>query len=261
MIGGVHVRDAARTARQVGSTALARRARGYPDPGFARDGYAVREAFLDPAAATAIRADLDRYADRAVTRTGVPGTILRDRAKRQSRDLNVRQLVGAERLSAGIDELTRSGRIEATIRALTGLRLTLGAMTVQIDWPDTETKRGLHVDSHWPPTYKAFVYLTPVTAPEYGPFSVVPGSHRHRVKKLKAIAGDLLAGRDHTDLDHEYDLADARCLLGGPGTAIFADQRLAHAGWPGHTTGTRFMLVAYLYEPGVTPPKFLGRRQ
>lgn len=38
----------------------------------------------------------------------------------------------------------------------------------------------------------------------------------------------------------------AQCLVARPGTAIFADQRLAHAGWPGHTTGTRFMLVAYL---------------
>jgi ectoine hydroxylase-related dioxygenase (phytanoyl-CoA dioxygenase family) len=119
---------------------------------------------------------------------------------------------------------------------------------VQIDWPDTETKRGLHVDSHWPPTYKTFIYLTPVTSPENGPFSVVPGSHRHRVKKVKAIAGNYLHHRLRTDLDFEYSLADARCLLGEPGTAIFADQRLAHAGWPGHTTGTRFMLVAYLYQ-------------
>lgn len=129
---------------------------------------------------------------------------------------------------------------------------------MQIDWPDTETKRGLHVDSHWPPTYKAFVYLTAVSEPANGPFSVVPGPHRDRVKKVKAVVGDYLHGRDRTDLDHEYSIEDARCLLGPPGTAIFADQRIAHAGWPGHTTGTRFMLVAYLYEAGVEPPAFLG---
>ena len=102
------------------------------------------------------------------------------------------------------------------------------------------------------------MYLTAVSEPANGPFSVVPGPHRDRVKKVKAMAGDYLHGRDRTDLDHEYSIEDARCLLGPPGTAIFADQRIAHAGWPGHTTGTRFMLVAYLYQAGVEPPAFLG---
>ncbi len=77
------------------------------------------------------------------------------------------------------------------------------------------------------------------------------------MKKVKAILGDYLHGRDDTDLDHEYSIDDARCLLGPPGTAIFADQRLAHACWPGHTTGTRFMLDAYLPQVGVEPPPFL----
>ena len=101
------------------------------------------------------------------------------------------------------------------------------------------------------------MYLTGVPDPQHGPFAVVPGSHRHRLKKLRAITGDYLHRRDVTDLDATYSIADARCLLGGPGTAIFADQRLAHAGWPGHTTGIRVMLVAYLYSPDVTPPSFL----
>jgi hypothetical protein len=254
------LQTAARTARQLGNTALARRARSYPSPEFARDGYVVRPDFLAPGRAATIRADLDRFADPAVTGTGVDGAGLRDRANRQTRDLHVRQLTNADRLSPELAALAGSGDVERILGALTGRRLAVGGTTVQIDWPDTETKRGLHVDSHWPPTYKAFVYLTPVTSPANGPFSVVPGSHRDRLKKVRAIAGDVAAHRDHTDLDHVYDLADARCLLGDAGTAIFADQRLAHAGWPGHTTGTRFMIVFYVYEEGVTPPGFLGRR-
>jgi hypothetical protein len=58
-------------------------------------------------------------------------------------------------------------------------------------------------------------------------------------------------------MHREYRLADARPLTGGRGTAIFADQRLAHAGWPEHTTQTRFMLVAYLFRPEVQVPRFL----
>jgi hypothetical protein len=239
-------------------TATAKGARGYPSRELAGDGYVLRPGFLSADLAAGLRAVGARWGAGAPPTTGVDGARLRDRANRQQRDLNVRQLTGAEHLSTGLAALRESGRIESTMSALTGLDITLGALTVQIDWPDTTTKRGLHVDSHWPPTYKAFVYLTPVTGPENGPFSVVPGSHRDRARKVRAVVGNRLARRKETDVDHVYRIEDARCLLGGPGTGIFADQRLAHAGWPGHTTGTRFMLVAYLYPRGVPTPGFLG---
>jgi len=251
------VKQAGHTATQLVNTLRARDARSYGSAELARNGFVVRPGFLSPAQAQAIRDDLSRFEDRSVKDAGVAGARLRDRADRQRIDQNVRQLTGAQHLSPGVDRLFSSGRIERTMSGLTGFALAVGGMTVQIDWPDTRTKRGLHVDSHWPPTYKCFIYLTAVTGPENGPFSVVPGSHRHRAKKVKAIAGNYLHGRKPTDLDAEYRLADARCVLGDPGTAIFADQRLAHAGWPEHTTGTRFMLVAYLYRPGVTVPGFL----
>jgi hypothetical protein len=244
----VRIHSLVDTAGQVVNTALARGAGSYPSADLARDGYVVQPGFLPPAEAESALRDVERFADRSVTETGVPGSRLSDRSNRQERDLNVRVLDGPQHLSPVLQRLAESGRIEETMTRLTGRRMAVGRMTVQIDWPDTETKRGLHVDSHWPATYKAFLYLTPVTGPENGPFSVVPGSHRHRVKKVKAIAGNYLHHRSRTDLDFEYSLDDARCLLGEPGTAIFADQRLAHAGWPGHTTGTRFMLVAYLYD-------------
>jgi hypothetical protein len=253
----VGIQSLVETATQVVNTALARGASSYPSVDMARDGYVIQTAFLPADEAESIMRDVERFADRNVTETGVPGSKVTDRSNRQRRDLNVRVLDNPQHLSPVIQQLTDSGRIEDTMTRLTGRQMALGRLTVQIDWPDTETKRGLHVDSHWPPTYKAFIYLTPVTSPENGPFSVVPGSHRHRVKKVKAIAGDFLHHRSRTDLDFEYSLADARCLLGAPGTAIFADQRLAHAGWPGHTTGTRFMVVAYLYESGVQHRRFL----
>ena len=244
----MRIRSLVDTAGQVVNTALARGAGSYPSGDLARDGFVVLPGFLPAADAESALCDVERFADRAITETGVPASRLSDRSSRQERDLNVRVLDGPQHLSPVLQRLVESGRIEETMTRLSGRRMEVGRMTVQIDWPDTETKRGLHVDSHWPATYKAFIYLTPVAGPENGPFSVVPGSHRHRMKKVKAIAGNYLHHRSRTDLDFEYTLEDARCLLGEPGTAIFADQRLAHAGWPGHTTGTRFMLVAYLYD-------------
>jgi hypothetical protein len=254
----VRIQSLVETAAQAVNTAIARGAGSYPSVDMARDGYVIDTTFLPAVDAESAMRDVERFADRGVTETGVAGTKVTDRSNRERRDRNVRVLDGAQHLSPVIQRLFDSGRIEQTMTRLTGREMAIERLTVQIDWPDTETKRGLHVDSHWPPTYKTFIYLTPVTGPANGPFSVVPGSHRHRVKKVKAIAGDYLHHRSHTDLDFEYSLADAQCLLGGPGTAIFADQRLAHAGWPGHTTGTRFMMVAYLYESGVQTRRFLG---
>ena len=241
---------AVRSTGQLINTALARRARSYPSVAFARDGFVVSPGFLDASAAGTAVDELVPFTDRSRRQSGVPGVLIKDRADRQTRDLNVRQIFGAERISSVIAQLAASRRIEETIEGLTGLRLRQGRFVVQIDWPDTETKRGLHVDSHWPPTYKAFVYLTPVRGPENGPFSVVPGSHRDRLKKLRAIAADYRSGRPRTDMDAVYSLAEAQPLLGEPGTAIFADQRLAPTGWPGHTTGPRLMVVAYLYSSG-----------
>lgn len=252
------VRRIGQVAAQSANTVLATGARSYPSAQLAHDGFVVRPDFLSPEKTGDILQDVAVFADRSIKETGVAGAHLRDRADKQKIDLNVRQLTGAQNLSPGIDALLRSGRIEHTMSELTGRDLAIRGMTVQIDWPDTQTKRGLHVDSHWPPTYKAFVYLTAVTSPDNGPFSVVPGSHRDRMKKARAIAGNYVHHRKLTDLDVTYRLQDARCLLGEPGTAIFADQRLAHAGWPGHTTGIRFMLVAYLYQSDVAAPRFLG---
>jgi len=240
---------AVRSAGQVVNTALARSARSYRSEEFASDGFVVLPGFLDASAASAAADDIAPFTDRSRRESGVPGVLIKDRSQRQQRDLNVRQVVGVVPISPAVAELAASRRMQDTIEDLTGWPLRLGRLVVQIDWPDTKTKRGLHVDSHWPPTYKAFVYLTPVRGPENGPFSVVPGSHRDRLKKLRAIAGDYRQGRPRTAVATVYSLADAHQLLGEPGTAIFADQRLAHAGWPEHSTGTRLMVVAYLYRP------------
>lgn len=250
-------RQAWSASGQAVNVAIARGARSYPCPAMAADGYVVRRDFLGPAELAAAMLAVAPYQDRRTTVAPTPESRVVDRNRRDGHDQQVRQLMRAETISPVLSDLFRSGAIEATMSELTGRNLRLGGMTVQIDWPDTTTKRGLHVDSHWPPTYKAFVYLSDVPGPENGPFSLVPGSHRHRARKVRAVLRNHRGHRPRTDLDVEYSLAEARCVLGPAGTAIFADQRLAHAGWPGHTTGVRFMLVNYLYEAGVAAPRFL----
>ena len=74
----------------------------------------------------------------------------------------------------------------------------------------------------------------------------------HAARAWRNVAGPMPVIRNGIDLQ------SWPAGPGGSGTAIFADQRLAHAGWPGHTDGTRFMIVAYLYRPDVEVPGFLG---
>ena len=238
-------------------TALASGSGRYPSAALARDGFVVQPQFLDADAAGRLREALSYLAERTVKSVPAAGVAVRDRADRQDRDLNVRQVLNVDRLDPGVSALIPSERIDAAMRAFTGRDVRLGSMTLQVDWPDTETKRGLHVDSHWPVTFKAFLYLTDVTEPANGPFAAVPGSHRHRLRKLAAIVHNAARRKKLTDLDGAYRLDEARCLTGAAGTAIFADQRLAHAGWPGHTTGTRLMLVGYFYDATVEVPAFL----
>lgn len=80
-------------AAQAMNTALARGARSYPSAALARDGFVVHTDFFARSETVAMMADLQRFGDRAVRTTGVAGTMVRDRADRQSRDLNARQLV------------------------------------------------------------------------------------------------------------------------------------------------------------------------
>ena len=87
------------TAAQAVNTAIARGAGSYPSVDMARDGYVIESAFLPAVETELIMREVERFADRTVMETGVPGSKVTDRSNSQRRDLNVRVLDGAQHLS------------------------------------------------------------------------------------------------------------------------------------------------------------------
>lgn len=161
-------------------------------------------------------------------------------------DHRLTRMMNAHHLNPLLARLAQERRFEELFEAQLGRRVLLRTVSIQVDEPDTVSKRGWHVDTYTPPTLKAFVYLTDVPDSEHGPYTVIPGSHRHLGRKLANRAINTISGRPATDLPLGYRNRDARLFTEPAGTAILSVQSLAHRGWPTHTKGTRFMIVAYL---------------
>ncbi len=126
----MQIQSLVETAAQAVNTALARGASSYPSIDMARDGYVIDPAFLSASDAESAMRDVERFADRSITETGVPGSKLTDRSNRQLRDLNVRVLDNPQHLCPVIQQLAESGRIEETMTRLTGRRMAVGRLTL-----------------------------------------------------------------------------------------------------------------------------------
>jgi hypothetical protein len=180
----------------------------------------------------------------------------------KGKDTEVRQIMNAHLVDRGLESLARDRVFERAFESRLGWPVRLESMTVQVDDPDLETKRGWHVDRFTPPTFKAFVYLTDVDGPANGPYTVIPGSHRHIARKLTNLAANAVKTRPRTDLRHGYAKQEPRLLTGPAGTCVLSVQTIAHRGWPGHSERRRYVVVAYLSLESSPREEFrLGRDQ
>jgi hypothetical protein len=178
----------------------------------------------------------------------------------KGKDTRVQQVMNAHLLNPELADLAHQRLFEKEIEARLGWPLRLDSLTVQIDDPDTETKRGWHVDRYAPPTFKAFLYLTDVEGPEHGPYAVIPGSHRDVTRKIANLAINAVRSYPRTDLRRGYADRDARLFTGPAGTCILSVQTLAHRGWPAHRERRRYVLIAYMSLASSPPETFrLGR--
>jgi hypothetical protein len=143
-------------------------------------------------------------------------------------------------------EFYSSGQIERLFEARLGEKMRLQSVTLQVDDPDTQTKRGFHIDSSSPPNYKAFIYLNDVRELGDGPYTVVPGSHRDRLKKVINRMNNVWRDLPRTDMRLGYTDAQAQPILGNAGTLILSCQHLAHKGWQHHDRQRRYVVICYL---------------
>ena len=75
------------------------------------------------------------------------------------KDSKVKNIFNFNLLNKKLDDLINSNVLTEKLEEQLGDKVILKTCSLQIDEPDTRTKRSWHVDRNPPPTFKAFIYL------------------------------------------------------------------------------------------------------
>ena len=145
-------------------------------------------------------------------------------------------------IDPGVNNLAQRGDIQRLLAERVGEPVSWIGFNLQLDGVDTETKRGYHLDGAWPPLFKAFIYLTDVDTEGDGPYTVIPGSNRHVLRKaISQFINSFFGGR-HSDMPL---YSDKRCvrMYGKAGTMVLSTQDLVHKGWHNHHARDRYVLI------------------
>ncbi len=157
-------------------------------------------------------------------------------------DLCVKQIMNVHIIDPALSNLAQEGSIQRLFAERLGEPVSWIGFNIQIDGVDTKTKRGFHLDGAWPPLYKAFIYLTDVDAEGDGPYTVIPGSNRHVLRKGMGQFITMLSGGEHSDMPLYSDKKCVR-MLGKAGTLVLSTQDLVHKGWHNHFARDRYVLI------------------
>lgn len=172
----------------------------------------------------------------------------------QGLDKEVQHIINAQEVDDKLSQLFRSHIIEDIFERQIGEKLQLRSITIRVDNPDTESKRGYHTDGVTPPVYKAFIYLSDVDNYGDGPYTVIPGSHRHTFRKIinylySSVITALSISKTYSRKDDVrlfYSNKQAVSIFGKAGTLIISNQQLVHKGWHEHDKNKRYALICYL---------------
>lgn len=184
-------------------------------------------------------------------------------------DSEVQQIMNAQELDNKLSKLFHSHIIEDLFEQRIGEKLHLQSITIQVDNIDTQTKRGFHNDYVTPTVYKAFIYLNDVNDYGDGPYTVIPGSHLHTLRKIiNYLYGCLIAVRSKSRAFNPrderglfYSDKQSVSIFGKAGTLIVSNQQLAHKGWHNHDKRRRYALICYLVmEKDYSGKPFMWRR-
>jgi hypothetical protein len=157
-------------------------------------------------------------------------------------DLCVKQIMNVNIIDSKVNDLGQGGAIQRLFEERLGEPISWIGFSIQIDGVDTKTKRGYHLDGGWPPLYKAFVYLTDVDSEGDGPYTVIPASNRHVIRKATCQFINGYSGGEHSDMPL---YSDKKCvkMFGKAGTLVLSTQDLVHKGWHDHHARDRYVLI------------------
>jgi len=173
-------------------------------------------------------------------------------------DTKVKQIFNFDKLSDKLgDEFMN--KLSNTFEENLGEGVVIKTCTLQVDDPDTNTKRSWHTDKNPPPNFKAFVYLTDVQNEQQGPYCAIKGSHRWKYRRIINVIINVIT-KSPKLTDMHYVVGNRNdYYLAKKGTLVLSTQTLFHRGSPMHSEKTRFMLITYInsktYDNG-KPLKF-----
>ncbi len=164
-------------------------------------------------------------------------------------DTKVQVITNIQEIDDQLNQFFCSNTIEKLFEERIGQCLKIKSLRLQIDNLDTQTKRGFHTDGLGQ-LYKAFIYLSDVDEYGDGPYTVIPGSHRHKYRHIINhvynrlmifLTGD--SSYPIGDMSLFYNDKQAISFFGKAGTLILSNQQLAHKGWQKHDIRKRYILV------------------
>lgn len=229
--------------------------RRQPQNTFTLQGYETIQGFLNKAECDRLIQVTDRYLrSQSDSIRGDSYLVNRRDLKVQNADMEVQQIINAQKMDDNLSQLFDSGVLQEMFESRIGERMTLLSITIKIDDLDVRSKRGYHTDSVTPPSYKAFIYLNDVNEYGDGPYTLIPSSHRHTFRRiinyLYAQVVTIWARRTtynrKEDIKFFYSDQQAVSIFGKAGTLILSNQQLVHKGWHQHDRNKRYALVCYL---------------
>ena len=167
--------------------------------------------------------------------------------KYDNQDSKVSQLMNIQNLDEKAKKLFFSKEIETLFHNRIKEDLFIRSISIQIDKPDTSTKRSWHVDNTAPASYKAFIYLTDVLNDNNGAYTVIKGTHKKNIRRWLNTIFNFINNKPLTDVNYfikSDELGDE--FKAKKGTLIMSNQTLFHRGSPFHSEKTRYMIVIYL---------------
>lgn len=225
-----------------------------PNNKFTIQGYEVIQGFLDKNECDRLIQITNNYLrDQSYSIDGNSYLLCR-KDLLQGVDREVQHIINAHEVDDKLSQMFHSGIVEEIFEQRIGEKLQLRSITIRVDNPDTQSKRGYHTDGVTPPVYKAFIYLTDVNGYGDGPYTVIPGSHRHTFRKIinylySWIITVLSISRNYNrkdDIRLFYSDKQSKSIFGKAGTLIISNQQLVHKGWHEHDKNRRYALICYL---------------
>lgn len=179
-------------------------------------------------------------------------------------DKNVVQVINIDQLSPRLKQIISKLEIENYLRKLTNQDFNVVMSCLQIDYMDTISKRGFHIDGFKEPWFKAFIYLNDVNESGDGPLTIIPSSHLSPLKlainviwnNLRILKLKKCTENPKESMNLFFRDENAHKVLGKAGTMTLANVSCVHKGWNQHDKNDRYCLMIQ-----ATPTRYASMRK